>query len=260
MIAVLQWLALAICGAVALARIPDAVAGRNRSIFGAFFLSACAILLSIDGPYLAVDSWLGGANYANLILRFLTYGAVALAGYRTAKAFDDGKGVRRVSGPFGLAVLGAIAVATAVCFVLADTEGSSTGLNGLPLRSAANAELIGLYGTAGRVYPAFVAACLLPATVRAVSRRLPAALRVGAALLSLGCAALIAAAVFPFVVPGTSGVQAKINFTAVIGLSLGLTVIWLSRVAASRRRPGTAAGKIPGPGGTSTGPSTTAPR
>ena len=89
MIQVLQWSALVICGAVALARLPDAVRGRNRSIFGAFLLTTFAILLSIDAPYLAVDAWLGGANYANLLLRFLVYGAVLLAGYRTAKAFGD---------------------------------------------------------------------------------------------------------------------------------------------------------------------------
>lgn len=252
MTAVLQWSALAICGAVALARVPDAIKGRNRSIVGAFLLSAGAILLSIDGPYLAVDAWLGSANYANLILRFLVYGAVALAGYRTAKAFGDGNGLRRVSGPLGLAVLGAIAVATAVLFLLADTTGSSTGLNGLPLRSAENAQLIGLYATAGRVYPAFVAACLVPATLRAVRGRLPAAIRIGAGLLSFGYAALIAAALFPLFAPGSSGVQAKINFTAALGLSIGLTVIWLARVAATRLRPENAAGKAPRLQGSST--------
>jgi hypothetical protein len=233
MIHALPWSALVICGAVALARLPDAVRGRNRTIFGAFLLSACAILLSIDAPYLAVDAWLGGTNYANLILRFLVYGAVMLAGYRTAKAFGDGSGTRWIAGPAGLAVLAGIAAVTTVTFLLADTAGSATGLAGLPLRSEANAQLIGVYATAGRVYPAFVAACLLPATVRAVGGRFPRALRTGALLLSAGYAAMVAGALYPLVPAGRAWGQQIISFTAVLGASLGLTVIWLARLAAN---------------------------
>lgn len=247
MIQILQWSALALSGAVAMARIPDALRGHNRSIFGVFFLSALAILLSIDAPYLAIDSWLGGANYANLLLRFLVYGAVALAGYRTAKAFDDADAARRVAGPAGLAILASIAVATAVSFLLADTQGSATGLTGLPLRSPANAILINLYATAGRVYPAFVAACLLPATIRAVRGRFPAAVRAGAVLLSVGFAGLIVAAVYAFVPSDPARLQAVFNFTAVLCLSLGLAVIWIAGLVARRRRRGSAAVPVPGP-------------
>ncbi|KRE78345.1 hypothetical protein [Arthrobacter sp. Soil763] len=231
---ILQWAALVVCGGVALGRLPDAARGRNRSIFGAFLLAAFAILLSIDGPYLAVDAWLGGENYANLILRFFVYGAVVLVGYRTARAFDDRRAVRRIAGPAGLAVLGAVAAATTVFFLLADTSGSATGLGELPLRSPSNAQLIGLYATAGRAYPAFVAACLLPSTVRATRSRLPAAVRAGALLLSVGCAALVAAALYPLLRANVTGAQATINFTAVLGMSLGLATIWLAGRAAAR--------------------------
>lgn len=236
MIQALQWSALVICGAVALARLPDAVRGRNRSIFGAFLLTTFAILLSIDAPYLAVDAWLGGNNYANLLLRFLVYGAVMLAGYRTAKAFGDPSGTRRITGPAGLAVLAGIAAVTTVTFLLADTAGSSTGLTGLPLRSEANAQLIGLYATAGRVYPAFVAACLVPATLRAVGGRFPRALRTGALLLSVGYAAMVVGALYPLLPAGRAWCQSIISYAAVLGVSLGLTVIWLARVAANRRQ------------------------
>lgn len=236
MIQALQWSALVICGAAALARLPDAVRGRNRSIFGAFLLTAFAILLSIDAPYLTVDAWLGGNNYANLLLRFLVYGAVMLAGYRTAKAFGDARGTRWITGPAGLAVLAGIAAVTTVAFLLADTAGSSTGLTGLPLRSEANAQLIGLYATAGRVYPAFVAVCLVPATMRAVvGGRFPVALRTGALMLAVGYAAMVAGALYPLV-PAGAWFQSVINYTAVLGVSLGLTVIWLARLAAHRRQ------------------------
>lgn len=244
MIEVMQWSALAVCGAVALARLPAAVEGHNRSIFGAFLLSAFAILLSIDAPYLALDALLGGANYANLLLRFLVYGAVVLAGYRIAKAFGDCTGARRVAGPVGLTVLTAVAVATAVFFLLADTKGSATGLTGLQFRSAANAILINLYAAAGRVYPAYVAACLLPATVHAVRGRFPASVRAGAVLLSAGFAGLIVAAVYAFVPTDPARLQTIFNLTAVLCLSIGLAVIWIAGLIARRRR-GSAAGQLP---------------
>ncbi len=247
MVDVLQWVALVICGGVTLARLPDAVRGHNRSIFGAFLFATMAILLSIDGPYLAADRWLGGENYANLILRFLVYGAVLLAGYRTAKAFDDTNGVRRITGPAGLAVLAAIVLVTAVTFVLADTAGSSTGLTGLPLRSAANARLIEVYAAAGRVYPGFVALCLVPATARAVGGRFPVAVRSGALLLTVGYAGLVAAALFPFVPGRSARAQVMINYTAILGLSVGLTVIWLAGVAARRRQSRAAERGTPAP-------------
>ena len=52
MIAVLQWTTLAVCALVAVARIPSALRGENRSIFGIFALSTLAIMLSINVIYL----------------------------------------------------------------------------------------------------------------------------------------------------------------------------------------------------------------
>lgn len=247
MIAVMQWSALALCSVVAVARIPGALRGHNRSIFGVFFLVAIAILLSIDGPYLAVDALLGGANYANLLLRFLVYGAIMLAGYRIAKAFGDDTGSRRVAGRAGLTVLTVVAIATAVFFLLADTKGSATGLTGLPARSTANAILINSYAAAGRAYPAYVAACLLPTTFHAVRGRFPTAIKTGAALLSTGFAGLIVGAVYAFVPTDPARLQAVFNFTAVLCLSLGLAVIWIAGLIARRRR-GSEAGQLPGSG------------
>ena len=71
-----------------------------------------------------MDAWLGSENYANLILRFVVYGAVLLAGYRIAKAFDAPRSIRLIVGPVGLAVLAVVGVATVVLFLLADTDGN----------------------------------------------------------------------------------------------------------------------------------------
>ena len=111
-----------------------------------------------------MDAWLGSENYANLVLRFLIYGVVLLAGYKIAKGFDAQRSIWLIVGPVGLTVLALVAIATVVPFFLANTTGSSTGLGTLPDQSAGNVELIKLYTLAGRFYPAFVAACLMPAT------------------------------------------------------------------------------------------------
>ena len=161
----------------------------------------------MDGPYLAVDAWLGGHELRQPPAEVPgSTGRSLLAGYRTAKAFGDaGAAPGGIAGPAGLAVLAGIAAVTAVTFLLADTAGSSTGLTGLPLRSEANAQLIGLSATAGRVYPAFVAACLVPATMRAVGGRFAACAPTGALLLSLGYTAMVAGALYPLL-PAGAGV------------------------------------------------------
>jgi hypothetical protein len=66
MIEILQWTTLIASGAAALSRIPNLVRRKNRSIFYALALLTLAILLSIRGPYLAIDALLGHTNVANL--------------------------------------------------------------------------------------------------------------------------------------------------------------------------------------------------
>ncbi|MGX9902169.1 hypothetical protein ACW0JT_24315 [Arthrobacter sp. SA17] len=237
MIEILQWSTLAVCSALALARIPSALRGLNRSLFGIFVLATVAILLSIREPYLAVDSWLGSENYTNLILRFIIYVTVFLAGRGVAKAFNDSRALRRLTGPVGAGVLGLIMLTTVVLFLLADTTGSSTGLVALPNKSPENSLLIELYAAAGRLYPAYVAACLLPATLKAVGQSLPGAVRFGAALLSLGFLALILGMLFPIIPASLGFLQWIINYTAVLALMAGLTSIWIGRVLMRRAKP-----------------------
>ncbi|WP_208747736.1 hypothetical protein [Arthrobacter sp. PM3] len=237
MIEVLQWSTLAVCALVALLRLPSALRGENRSLFGIFVLTTCAMLLSLKGPYSAVDAWLGSDNVANLILRFVVYGTVLLAGYKIARAFNSTRSIRLITGPAGIAVLAAVAAATVVPFLLADTAGTSAGLVGLANRSPHNAQLIGLYAVAGRAYPGFVAACLLPATVPAARRRsrLPRLVRAGAAVLSVGGAVMVLLAASDLLPPGIPYVRYILSSAAVLGLVVGLALIWLGRVVAGRR-------------------------
>src|SRR5450830_1451096 len=79
-IEILQWTTLGVCAVLALARVPSALRGENRLMFGILVLMTLAILLSMQGPYLAIDHVLGGSNLTNLILRFVIFGAILLIG------------------------------------------------------------------------------------------------------------------------------------------------------------------------------------
>jgi hypothetical protein len=234
MIAILQWTTLAVCAIVAIARVPGALRGENRSIFGVFLLLTVAILLGIDASYRTIDSWLGSQNYTNLILRFVVYGTVLLAGYRIAKAFDAGKSIRLIVGPVGRSVLAVIGIATVLLFLLADTAGTDTGLRDLPARSPQNAALIETYAAAGRLYPSYVAACILPATFLAVSQRLPRAIRIGALLLTIAFAGMAFGTFFPLIPSEVGYVEAIINFSSILCLALGLAFVWISSLRARR--------------------------
>lgn len=232
MIATLQWTTLAVCALVTLARIPSAVRGENRSIFGVFVLTTVAILLSIDSSYQVIDSWLGSENYTNLLLRFLVYGALLLAGYRIAKAFGARKSVGLIAGPWGIGVLAVIGTATVVLFLLADTEGTVTGLRTLPARSPLNEELIEGYAAAGRLYPSYVAACIMPATCLAIGQRLPSAIRVGALLLTVAFAGMVFGSFYPLFPSEFGPMESIINYTSVLCLALGLALVWISSLRA----------------------------
>ncbi|KIS28528.1 hypothetical protein TV39_03700 [Arthrobacter sp. SPG23] len=242
MIEILQWSTLAICGAAAVARIPSAVRGENRSLFYIFVLATLAILLSIDGPYVAIDRLLGGTNVTNLILRFVIFAVILLVGYRIARGFGAPASIRLILGPIGLGILAVIATATLVLFLLADTEGSVAGLTTLPSRSPRNAQLIELYAAAGRLYPAYVAASLLPATLAAASSNLAASIRWGAGLLSVAFVALPAGTLYPLLPDELGPLKALINYLAVLSLMGGLLTIWIGRVRAQppARRSSTA--------------------
>ena len=128
MIATLQWGTLIICTVVLLLRVPDAIQGRNRTVFWILVLATLCSLLSVTGPYEAIDGALGGWNLAHLILRFLVFAAVLLVGLRVATGLADERGYRLIAGPAGRWALAVSAVAVAVTFFLMDTRGSSAGL------------------------------------------------------------------------------------------------------------------------------------
>jgi hypothetical protein len=234
MIEILQWSTLATCGVVAAARVPSALRGENRTVFCIFALLTLAILLSIDGPYVAIDRALGGINVANLILRFVIFAAIFCVGIRVTRGFGATDGYRMVTGRTGMAVLALISLAVVFLFLLMDSSGSSSGLQDISLRGGPDAMLVEYYGAAGRAYPAYVSLVLLPAMVGAVRSRLPAMVRLAAMLLAAGAVAIALTLLFPVAPPEWSPAKFVINYTAVLCFVVGLTLIWAARIRYGR--------------------------
>jgi hypothetical protein len=233
-IAILQWTTLVVCGLVAVARIPSAIRGENRSLFFTYALMAVGILLSIDAPYLAVDRVLGGENITNLLLRFIIFGIIFALGLRIARGFGADGALRLITGLPGMAFAGAATVTVVVVFLMMDTTGSSAGLVGVYYKNATNAALVEYYGAAGRLYPAFICLALLPATVRMARSALPGLVRLGAALLAVGTSTLALSVLSPLIPESLGYLRFVLNYTAVLSLVSGLAVIWLSKTRAAK--------------------------
>jgi hypothetical protein len=234
MIAILQWTTLAVCGIVALARIPSALRGQNRSLFFLFMLMTLATLLSIDAPYDGVDHLLGGTNIANLVLRFLIFASVFILGLRVARGFGAEDALRLITGPIGIAMLGVSSSAVVVVFLMMDTAGSSAGLVEVFAKNERNAALVEFYGAGGRLYPAYVTLALLPAMVRTLASRLPVLVRFSAALLAVGAIAITLSLLSPVIPPALGFLRFIVNYTAILCLVLGLALIWLGSIMAKR--------------------------
>ncbi|ADX72036.1 hypothetical protein FJ661_15205 [Pseudarthrobacter phenanthrenivorans] len=236
MIEILQWSTLAICGLVAAARVPSAIRGENRTLFYIFGLMTLAILLSIQGPYVAIDQALGGINLANLLLRFVIFAAIYFVGIRVSRGFGADGAYRLITGKTGMLVLLVVSLVMVVLFFMMDTAGSSAGLSATSAKNERNFVLVEYYGAAGRAYPAFVSLALLPPMVRAVRSRLPLLVRVAAGLLALGGVAITLTLLFPVVPPAWGALEFVVNYTAVLCFVIGLTLIWAARVR-NRKSP-----------------------
>jgi hypothetical protein len=234
MIAILQWTTLAVCALLAVARVPSALRGENRSLFFIYAFLTAGLLLSIEAPYVAVDQVLGGINLANLLLRFIIFGAIFALGLRIARGFGADDALRLLTGPVGIAVAAAASAAVLVVFLMMDTAGSSAGLIGVYDKDARNAALVEYYGAAGRLYPAYITLALLPAMVRTVRSKLPGLVRFSAALLAVGSVAITLSLLSPVIPPSLAYLRFVFNYTAILCLLVGLALIWLSKAVAKR--------------------------
>lgn len=234
MIEIIQWTTLACCAAAAAARIPSTIRGENRPLFTIFALMTLVNLLSIQGPYACIDQALGGINLANLLLRVLIFAVIFLMGVRISKGFGAQDAHRLISGPAGLAILAVTSLAVVGSFLIMDTGSSSARLAGVAGVDPWNSVVYEFYGSAGRLYPAYVALTLLPAMVRAVPSRLPLLIRVAAAFLGLGATITSLTLSFPLLPRGEADIRLLVSYLAALCFVAGLALIWGAKKAARR--------------------------
>ena len=228
MIATLQWGTLIICSVALFLRVPDAIQGRNRTVFGILLLATLCSLLSVSGLYEAVDGALGGWNLTHLVVRFLVFATVLLIGLRLARGLGDPRGYRLIAGPAGRWALAVSAAAVAATFFLMDTRGSSAALLDIADKGGQTAALAPFYAAAGRTYPAYVSLALLPALLATTRSHLPRLVRAGAFATSLGALATTTSVPASFAPEGLLLAQQTVNNLAVMGYVLGLCLFWVS--------------------------------
>lgn len=230
--AFIQWLALALCVIFAALRLPDALRGKGRIIFAVLVLLSLSVALSLTPIYLFVDGLLGGVNVANLVIRLSLYAIMMLLGIRCAAAFGSSSARKHLTGPVGVGVLAATVLATVVLFVVSDLPESSTGL-----KAYADQATVRWYADVGRFYPAYVSLSLVAPAVTCVRDRSTRSLhRVAAALMAAGFVMLVAMT-FLKLLPIDIGVADVIlPFGAIVLVTTGLTMFWLSRRRAGKER------------------------
>ncbi|WAP51882.1 hypothetical protein OL239_00460 [Arthrobacter sp. ATA002] len=221
----------------ALLRAPGAARGENRGIFTALILMSLAMALSIPRIYLFVDPLLGGVNAANLILRYSLFTVFLILGLKLAAAFNAQGAARFIGGPAGRCVLAASVLLVTVLFLLSDLPRSSPGLSGYRDQVTVLA-----YSDAGRLYTAYVAACLVPAlSAFALNSRQPGDIRFSAGLIALGMSAAVVHTLLSLFVWGLERGwwDTLLNYAAVIVVAFGLALMWNShRMAKKHPKPG----------------------
>ena len=226
----LQWATCAVVTILLATRFPAFLRGQNRLMFWLMALLDLVVLLSIEGPYLAIDRVLGGHNAANLLLRFAIYGFCLVLAIRVARAFSGYRAERALLGPFGLGLLAACSGILIASFILSNLTTSRVGF------ATTDLELWpAVYGTIGRIYPTFTGLALIPALSSAARRRGPTLLRAAAALLAAGYCLLAVSNVITFLPAQALALSQAINYGTILLLCAGLALVWVSSVTGRLR-------------------------
>lgn len=238
--ATLEWATLAVCGAACLLRVPDAVRGRNRTVFGILLLGTSCSVLAVSDLYEAIDVALGGRKFTSLILRYLVFATVLFVGLRLTRGLAAVRATTLIAGGIGRWALGLSCLAVTVTFFLMGTYASPDGLQALAGGGDRSAALEPYFTAAGRTYAAYVSLVLVPPLLATVRSRLPRLVRAGALLMLLG--AMFAVMTFPasFVPDSWAGAQHVINYSAALGYVVGLVVFWFSGLISHKSSNGNA--------------------
>ncbi|WP_449373446.1 hypothetical protein [Arthrobacter psychrolactophilus] len=124
--------------------------------------------MSIPAIYLPVDGFLGGNNFANVILRLTLFSVFFLIASKIAAAYKSTTALKLVRGTLGITVLVTCSAGIWVTYALSDLHGSSAGLKGFFDQPS-----VVFYMRFGFIYMAYVAACLIAPTAKAALSQRP---------------------------------------------------------------------------------------
>lgn len=225
--ATLEWATLMVCCVALLLRVPDAVKGRNRTVFGILLLATLCSLLAVSDVYVVIDRALGGRHVTSLILRYLVFATVLLVGLRITRGLAATRGYSLIAGSTGRWALALCCLAVLATFLLIDSTGASAGPQ-VPSDIGRNAARAPYYTAAGRTYPAFVSLVLLPPLLATVGSRQPRLVRAGALLVLLGAVFAILSLPVSLAPAAWAAGLRFVNYAAVLGYVAGLAVLWFS--------------------------------
>lgn len=221
------WAALALCAVFAALRIPSALHGHNRHALAAFILISVVIALAIPPIYLTIDALLGAANVTNLVSHLILNMAFIVIGIRVAGAVTAPEVRRLITGIWGKRIFVLCSAAVIATFLLSNVPVPSMGLN-----AYADQFWVEMYRLVGRIYPAFVAASLVPASVHAFKTT------VGVPLLrtASGCFALGFSLVATLPLVQLAGMWMEVAalldliiYGALVPVAVAPTLTWISR-------------------------------
>lgn len=225
------YLIAVVLAALAMTRLPSAIRGRNMLIAYSAGAIVLAFVLITPDVYATLDRYSPIPNSIDLIAKLALFTGLLLAGTQVARAWDASDTQRRISGLPGVLVFVGIFLAEVVLFAAVHSTGHSPDL-----ADNLTNPLVRLYSTTATVYPAYIAALLLPHVrkglastergTRLTSLFLYAGFSLAVLRLVLGLVTLLAPAVY-YVGQAVSGVAA-------VGVALGLATAFFARVGRQR--------------------------
>lgn len=234
------WATLIVCVVVLVLRIPDAIQGRNRTVFAILLLATVASLLRMPDIFRAIDQVFGGWGVTILAHRYLVFTAMFLVGLRVTKGLTAERGQRLIAGPVGRWALALSCLVLAVTFFLVHTPGPG-GVFAAANSGGHDAALVRLYAAAGHSYPTFVSLVLIPPLLAVLRTGLPRLVRAGALLMFIGALTTVARLPVSLAPQEWAPALATLTHAAVLGYVLGFTAFWFSGLTAQPRPNPTAA-------------------
>ncbi|MGW9159271.1 hypothetical protein [Microbacterium sp. NPDC055665] len=181
-------LALLLCMAVLGLKFRGVLKGQGLLSAAALAVFTVATLFTIPWVHLTVDSWLGGHNFANLIVRLLIFGTAALFAIGLARILDAPRVEGFVRSRRGI-LAGAVSLVllAVVLFPMGATDYSSTGLVDFN-----DSHWFRVYSFLGHLYPSILAGMLLVPLWRYISSPSRAGFsRIAYGFISVGMVGLV---------------------------------------------------------------------